>query len=113
MAQQLKDLIVGARTEKMPRDFNEVAGVVFSQFMEMLSPDEAEVAYSGADDVLRRWTFDKMKGTYAELYAQAAEKGGRAFDVIFPEPPGMDAFRAERQRVMEQRSLQRGDVKEK
>jgi hypothetical protein len=113
MAQQLKDLIVGARTEKMPRDFNEVAGVVFSQFMEMLSPDEAEIAYAGADDVLRRWAFDKIKGTYSDLYNQAAEKGGRSFASVFPEPQGMDAFRAERQRVMEQRSQQRGDVKEK
>ncbi|MBU6413756.1 MAG: hypothetical protein KGS45_09790 [Planctomycetes bacterium] len=113
MAQQLKDLIVGARTEKMPRDFNEVAGVVFSQFIEMLSPDEAETAYAGADDELRRWAFDKLKGIYSELYAQAAEKGGRTFATVFPEPPGMDLFRAQRQRVMEQRSQDRGDVKEK
>lgn len=113
MAQQLKDLITGARTEKMPRDFNEVAGVVFSQFMEMLSPDEAEIAYTGADDVLRRWAYDKIKATYAELYTQAADKGGRSFDAVFPEPQGMDSFRAERQRVMDARSIQRGDVKEK
>lgn len=113
MAQQLKDLIVGPRTEKMPRDFNEVAGVVFSQFIEMLSPDEAEIAYTGADDVLRKWAYDKLKGTYADLYNQAAEKGGRSFEVVFPEPQGMDAFRVQREQIMLQRSQNRGDVKQK
>lgn len=113
MAQQLKELVVGPRTEKMPRDFNEVAGVVFMSFMEMLSPDEAEVAYVGADDTLRRWSYDKLKGTYADLYAQAAEKGGRSFETVFPEPPGMAAFRVERDRIMAERSRGRGDVKQK
>ncbi len=88
-----------ARMEYMPKDFPLFAGGVFAQVFQNVPLDEAELLYAYAPDDLKRYAYDILIGMYKPLLdGQAAETGSRNFTSVFPEPPEMESFRAERQR---------------
>jgi len=88
-----------ARMEYMPKDFPLFAGGVFAQVFENVPLDEAELLFAYAPDDLKRYAYDILVAMYKPLLdKQAAETGSRDFDSVFPEPPDMESFRAERQR---------------
>jgi len=83
-----------ARLESyMSRDFSEVAGLVFNLFLGVLSIDDAERLYGRADDGLKLYAYDALAQRFRESLDQAGAAGGRKFDLVFPPPPGLEAFR--------------------
>lgn len=89
-----------ARMEYMPRDFRLFAGQVFAQVFQNVPLDEAEILFSYATDDLKLFAYDTLIGMYkALLDTRAEETGSRRFISVFPEPEGLEAFRAERERL--------------
>lgn len=103
MEEQYRPMVANrgvARMEYMPVDFALYAGAIFSRFFEQIPIDESDLLYAFAPDDLKRYAYDLLVAMHKErLDALAAETDGRTFDEIFPEPPGMEAFRAERARA--------------
>ena len=61
--------------------------------------DEAELLFAYAPDDLNRYAYDILIGMYKDLLdRQSQENGSRNFAEIFPEPPGLEEFRAELRR---------------
>jgi len=109
MSEQFREVLAArgggqTRMEVLDRDFRYVAGNLFAQQILRLPPSEAVVLYSYAPDDLRRYAYEDLK----RLYEPAIEEGrinlGDAFEVLFPEPPGMDRHRA----YIRQKEAQRG-----
>ena len=111
MEYQFKQLVVDVRTEKFPRDFNELAGVLFLDFLEIVPAQEIERVYGAADPELQRWAYDKVFATYSPLYKELEAQGGRSFAKAFPEPEGLAEFRVQYQQRLNERSQQRGGIK--
>lgn len=88
-----------ARMGMMPKDFRELAGAVFAQFISSLNLENAEIVYGRASNDLRLSAYDTLHGIHqAQVEAQARDEGGRSFEQIFPPPQGIEAFRAEQKR---------------
>jgi hypothetical protein len=98
MTQQYREVVaagdVAQRMEFMDRDFRVVAGLSFVNTLSVLPFADAQLMYTYAPDDLKRFAYDGMfqrfKGTVDEL----AARGGDTFEVLFPEPPEMEPFRA-------------------
>ncbi len=97
----------GARMEFMDRDFAFFAGNIFVNNLARLGPQEAELLYGNAPEDLRRYAYDTLVIRF-KPYIDELEKNGESepFDLIFPEPPGMEEFRVEYQRKLEARAKQ-------
>lgn len=114
MEKQHRKLATGTvRTEKFPTDFNEVAGVTFMQFLEVVPAEDIERVYRSVDEELQRWAYDKIYASHSEDYKVIEQAGGKSFAVAFPEPPGLAEFRARRQAEMDKRAVEREGVKQK
>jgi len=97
----------GARMEFMDRDFAFLAGNIFVNILASLGPNEAEILYGNAPEDLRRYAYDSLVTRYKEFVDEQAAKGDSdPFDVIYPEPSGMDAFRKEYRRKLDARQKQ-------
>ena len=81
------------RMAQMPKDFRVMAGGVFLSFMQKLDIDDAERVFDRAPRDLRRFAYDEIIMRYKEPLDELAKAGGRPFDMIFPEPDGMDQHR--------------------
>lgn len=110
MEQQLRETPTGreyARLEMLDRDFGLTAGLYFLQFIEQLPLDDAETIYDRAPNELRQYAYDRMVERFKPgLDEIAANEGGRPFDMIFPEPAGMESFRPRLQRSLAERRRQ-------
>jgi hypothetical protein len=69
-----------------------------------LPPSEAVVLYSYAPDDLRRYAYEDLKRLYEPAIKEGRIDLGDPFEVLFPEPPGMDRHRA----YIRQKEAQRG-----
>jgi len=107
MREQLRDVVAGqntARMEYMDRDFTFVAGIALSNMIGALGPEEAEILYTYTPEDLRRYAYQAIEQRFRPGMEELAKAGlVEPFDVIFPEPPGMDAHRAR----VEQKLLER------
>lgn len=98
MREQLRDVVAGqntARMEYMDRDFTFVAGIALSNMIGALGPEEAEILYTYTPEDLRRYAYQAIEQRFRPGMDELAKAGMvEPFDVIFPEPPGMEAHRA-------------------
>lgn len=94
-----------ARMEYMDRDFRVVAGQLFANVVTDLPPSDGELLYGYAPPDLQRYAYDALVTRYkSTIDALAEQDRSEPFAVLFPEPPGMDAFRAEQEARRQQRS---------
>lgn len=98
-----------ARMQYVDPDFRVVAGAIFASVVSAVGPKEAELMYFRAPDGLRKYAYDPIQQRYGPLF-QAQNEGeegldveGRTFEEVFPEPEGMDEFRAFIQRKLDER----------
>lgn len=98
-----------ARMQYIDPDFRVVAGAIFASVVSAVGPKEAELMYQRAPEGLRKYAYDAIRQRYAPLF-QAQNEGeaptdlqGRTFEEVFPEPPGMDEFRAFIERKLRER----------
>lgn len=102
------------RMALMDEDFAFVAGTLFAQFVAGLGVEDAESVYNAAPDGLKLYAYDAIVETLKpQVDAEARELGGRGFDVIFPAPRGLQQFRTEMARRLEQRSRGTAPVERK
>jgi hypothetical protein len=94
------------RMEPMPRDFRVLAGGVFAQLMSFMSIENAQRMYDGAPDDLKRFAYDIMAQRFKKPLEALAEQGGEPFEVMFPEPSGMDEHRATMNRLLQNQKRQ-------
>ncbi|MBL8963847.1 MAG: hypothetical protein KF787_02625 [Phycisphaeraceae bacterium] len=90
------------RMELIPRDFNVLEGQVFAALVSLVGFDEAQVMYGRAPDDLRVHAYDVISDRYRDEVAAQESRGGKAFDLMFPEPPGLAAHRAKMARLVEE-----------
>ncbi|MCC6228205.1 MAG: hypothetical protein IT432_03155 [Phycisphaerales bacterium] len=112
MEAQAKDnpLDIGtSRMEMMDKDFGVVAGIVFAQLCSIVPREEAEALYARAPEDLRVYAFDLLVERYKKEIDAEVAKGGKPFDVIYPEP----ALMAEHRAKMEQQAAQMRAIQEK
>lgn len=92
------------RMEVVDRDFTYLAGGIFAAFIGELPPPEAITVYNIAPPDLRQRAYDVLKQLYEPVIADGQLDLGAPFEVLFPEPAGMDAFRADLARKELERS---------
>ncbi len=81
------------RMELMSSDFRLVAMAELVRLVQILDIDDAETLYNNAPEFLRRYCYDKVREVYGGFVEQLQKQGGRPFNEIFPEPPGMEEHR--------------------
>jgi hypothetical protein len=88
-----------ARMDEMPRDFLDVAGAVFLSMLvnQDMEPLNAAAIYRKAPDEIRLRIYDPL----SRMLVPNAMPMNR-FASLFPEPPGLEAFRAAREKAREQ-----------
>ncbi len=98
MAQHPGDVVASqasGRTEFMDRDFTFVAGYTLTNTIGLLGPREAELLYTYTPDDLRRYAYDALELRFRQGITAMAEAGeSESFDILFPEPQGMEEHRA-------------------
>lgn len=112
MQQQRREVVadgdVGARMDFMDPDFRMVAGGALTNMISSMPLDEAEALYFNAPEDLKRFAYDILKARFEEMLDALAEAGeSDPFALVFPEPPGMDAFRIYLAGKEEERSRRR------
>jgi hypothetical protein len=116
MRQQVKGNAVdvnGSRMEFMDRDFRIVAGSEFASLITRVDLEDSEALYDKAPDTLRVFAYDILSETYKGFLDKLAEGGGhRTFTQTFPQPEGLEEFRAEVKARREQK-LNRPNVEQK
>ncbi len=96
-----------ARMEFMDRDFPFLAGNIFVNILTTLGPNEAELLYGNAPEDLRRYAYDSLTLRFKQFIDQLEKQGdSEPFDLIFPEPNGMDEFRVVYQAKLDARQEQ-------
>lgn len=107
LEQQLRETLAGrqyGRLEMFDRDFGMVAGGVFTQMIGILPLEDAETMYDNAPNDLKQYAYDMLVQRFkAGLEEEVRRVGGRPFEEIFPEPPGMARFRVDYQQMIEER----------
>jgi hypothetical protein len=91
-----------SRMDLLPADFRLLAANVFAQLISVMDPDDAETMYDNAPEDLKRYGYDAVRANYKPLFDELAKSGGRTFDQVFPEPPGMEAYRIEMRRLADE-----------
>lgn len=111
IAQQLRENSQGGtgRMEFLDRRFDFVVGQLFANILPALDVDLAQQAYYNAPEDLRRWAYDDLVMRFKPVFDD--ERGnalveGRSFDAVFPQPEGMEQFRAMIARELESRDRQ-------
>ncbi|MEM0982859.1 MAG: hypothetical protein AAGI17_02800 [Planctomycetota bacterium] len=106
---QLRDTVTTAggaeaRMEFLDRDFGFVIGTALFSFMDQLAIDDAEALYTRITDLeLQRYVFDRIKARFEPILDEVEAQGGAGFEIVFPEPPGMEQFRTKIQAKLRQR----------
>jgi hypothetical protein len=90
------------RMEQIDTNFAKVAGGLFFQFISALDIDDAETAYTAAENGLRLYAYAPIKEHFKDVLDQAAQSGGRKFEDVFPQPEGYDKFVEDMRREMEE-----------
>jgi hypothetical protein len=93
-----------ARMEQLDKDFEFVAGPMFQEFVAQLSLDDAAYVYAAAPNDLKQWAYDALQQAHRAALTQEVKEGVRSFDHFFPQPEGMDAFRARIAQKQEERT---------
>lgn len=107
MQNQLRKTAVdqtSGRMEQLDSDFRFVSGVGFSMFISNLGPEDAEAVYNRAPADLQRFAYENMLEIAKPAYDENSKNGGKKFAEAFPEPSGMDAFRQELARRLQERA---------
>lgn len=73
-------------------DFGTHSGIVFFQFMQGLSLDEAATVYRNAPEMLRLYAYRALEARYRVELEGQARSGGQSFDVLFPRPGDQESF---------------------
>lgn len=96
MTEQLRanPLATQGRTENLPSDFRELTSQVFYALLQMLELDDSERIFDRAPDDLKQAAYDLVRERFKPEMDELAKRGGRAFEQVFPEPAGMDEYRA-------------------
>lgn len=91
------------RMEELPADTRDVAALVFLRVLRtgQIRPNEASVIYRGIPVAIRLRAYDDL-----ERYFAQALPSKEAFDLFFPEPPGLEIYREQRrmQQLQEERN---------
>lgn len=82
------------RMEMFDRDFREQAGLRFANFISELDTADAERLYARAPNDLRQWAYQMIAFQFSNSTNASVALAGRPFQEVFPEPEGMDEFRA-------------------
>jgi hypothetical protein len=81
------------RTEVLPRDFRELAGGLFWQFMAPLPLEQKRDLYLRAPNELRLFSYILLERDLRAAADEAAEQGdGEPFDRLFPPPLGLEEY---------------------
>lgn len=91
------------RMEQIDKDFSVVAGTEFAALVGELDLDDAERLYDAVPNEMRVFGYDALAENFKPALDEQQKAGGRGFDQIFPEPPGMPEHRQK----MEQRRQER------
>lgn len=83
-----------SRMQVLPNDFRLAASQIYWTLLQYLNLDDAERVYDHSPEDLRQAAYDMLKDRFEETLDADAAKGGRPFERVFPEPPGMEEFRA-------------------
>lgn len=75
--------------------FEDAAGYQFSNAITLWPVEDASAVFVAAPTELRQYAFDTLKARWQETLDENTKNGGQSFAKLFPEPPGMDGFRAE------------------
>ncbi len=94
-------------------DFDLVAGMTFVQFLRSMSLDDAVVTYGRAPDELKNFALDALRDHFGAQIAEEQKSGGKAFELVFVEPPDHKAFMAALQVRLQKRQRDRADVEQK
>jgi hypothetical protein len=117
MERQLRQIATGgtnARTEVLPRDFREAAGLVFSQTASLLPIEQAEIIYGEAPPELKVWAYDILVERFKpQADANAVEFGSPPFEVLFAQPEGIERHRAFIQQRSQERDADRPEIQAK
>lgn len=87
-------LAVQGRTESLPADFRELTSQVYYALLQILELDDSERVYSRSPDDLKQAAYDLIRERFKPELDELAKKGGKPFEEAFPEPPGMEEYRA-------------------
>ncbi|HYF15309.1 MAG TPA: hypothetical protein VD971_09590 [Phycisphaerales bacterium] len=82
------------RMAQLDPDFEFVAGMLYTTFMQGLGLEDLETAYTRSPSGLRVWVYDDLVTAYKEVLDKEAAEGGRPFDIVFPKPDGLEQHRA-------------------
>ena len=106
--QQFNEVVAStttARMEFMDRDFTFLAGQLFANMIMTVHPEQAELLYGYAPDDLKKYAYDSLAIQYKPLVDEMAAKGeSEPFEILFPEPEGMEQFRVFYQAKIDARS---------
>ena len=107
--QQFNEVVAStttARMEFMDRDFTFLAGQLFASMILTVHPEQAELMYGYAPEDLKRYAYDSLVVQLKPLIDQQLEdgKGDEPFEILFPEPAGMEQFRVFYQAKIDERS---------
>jgi hypothetical protein len=102
-----------SRMELMSKHFRLVAAAELIKLLRVLDLDDAETLYNNAPDFLRQFAFDEVRNAFGPAIAAMQERGGRPFNLIFPEPPGMDEHRAAMRALAEEEAARRPEMEVK
>ena len=83
------------RMEQLPKEWGVVEGYAFLQALAIVGRADAERLYDAAPTRVKRYAYDALRTQFGEVYQQEAAAGGRTFEEVFPEPPGMEQHRLE------------------
>jgi len=98
-----------ARMEQMNRDFRVYSGQVLGVILSSVGLGDAVTMYNNAPPDLQGFVYDMLKQTLGPGLDATKKQGGKGFDDLFPEPPGIEQIRAELQQAARE-AQQRGQV---
>jgi hypothetical protein len=91
------------RMAQMDPDFNVVCGAEFSALVTQLDLDDAEKLYDAVPNEIRVFGYDFLVQRYKEALDEQQKGGGRGFDQIFPQPPGIEVHRQRMEELAKRR----------
>lgn len=83
-----------ARMELFDSNFNVFEGQIFAAFIQSVGFEEAQLMYGRAPDDLRLYAYDLIVERFRTPVNEMVPQGGKPFDLMFPEPPGIEQHRA-------------------
>ena len=93
-----------SRMDLLPANFRLLAARVFAELIGVLDPEHAETMYDNAPEELKRYGYARVREQFKPLFDELSKSGGRTFEQVFPEPPGMEVFAVEMQRLADEES---------